>query len=106
MLRREILIQHVPVQVNGAPEVGSLALDRQENLVQMPFIARLRTSSTKFVGTLLPDRAPPAPYRFIAEHDATRCHQLFDIAKTQGESEVEPNRMRNKLGWIAVTLVA
>src|SRR4051794_6590386 len=39
-------IEHGSVLVNSSPEVGRLALDGQEHLVEVPFIARLRAPTT------------------------------------------------------------
>lgn len=72
----------------------------------MPLVARLRTSTTEIIGVLLPELQCPAQHGFIAEDDATSRHQFLDVAKAQGESEVQPNSVSNNFGWKEVTLVA
>ncbi len=59
-------IQHSSMLIDGAPQVGGFALDGQEHFVQMPFIARLRPSSTSLVGILLTERTRPTSHGFIA----------------------------------------
>jgi hypothetical protein len=47
-------IQHVAVLINRTPEVGRFALDGQKNFIDVPRIARPRTTATQRVGVLLP----------------------------------------------------
>jgi hypothetical protein len=39
-------IQHVPVSIDGPPQIVMLALDRQKHLIEVLFIAGLRTAAT------------------------------------------------------------
>jgi len=68
--------------------------------IDVPLVSRLRTPATQFVGILLSELQRPTPHRFVAESNATRCHEFFDISKTQGKSKVEPNRMRDNFGGV------
>ncbi len=87
---------------------GRLALDGQEQLVQVPRIARLRAPTVAFVGRLLPELARPTTNGFIPEDDAASRQYLFDIGDPSGEAQGKPNGephgMRDNLGRIAMTL--
>ena len=39
----------------------------------------------------------PAPNGLVGYRDAALRQQIFDVAKTQGESEIEPDRVLNDL---------
>lgn len=73
--------------------------------VEMPLVARLRTSVTKMIRILLAELERLATDGLIAERDATSGHQVFHIAKTERELEIQPNRVSDNLSWVAMTLV-
>ena len=50
-------------------------------------------------------RAPPAN-GLIGHDDPPLGEQIFDISEADTESVVEPDRMTDDFGWIAVTVVA
>jgi hypothetical protein len=45
-------VEHVAILINGSPQVMSLATDREEDLVQVPFVSTTRTVTTQFIGIL------------------------------------------------------
>jgi hypothetical protein len=49
-------IQHSPVLIHRPPEVVRFAVDRDEDLIQMPFVAGLRTAPPELVRVWLPER--------------------------------------------------
>jgi hypothetical protein len=46
-------IEHVPVLINGSPQVVMLAFNGKKHLIEMPFVARAGTSPPQLVGTRL-----------------------------------------------------
>src|SRR6202007_1854171 len=48
-------IQHVAILIHCSPKVMSLATDREEDLVQMPFVSTTRATTTEFIGVRLPE---------------------------------------------------
>jgi hypothetical protein len=48
----------------------------------------------------------PAPNGLVGDHDATFRQQIFDVAKAQGEPEIQPDRLLDDLRWEAVPVVA
>lgn len=86
-------IQGVAVLVNCAPEAMVCALDRQHDLIKMPFVAPSWLTPTQFIGILLAETQRPLA-DCLEGHDYTpACHQLFDVAKAQRKPEVEPCHM-------------
>jgi hypothetical protein len=48
----------------------------------------------------------PAPNGLVGHHNAAFCKQVFDVAKAQGEPQVEPDCLLNDLGRESVAAVA
>jgi hypothetical protein len=77
-------IQHVAILVYGSPEIMRFPVTLQVHLIQMPFVATTRATTTEFIGVRLPERANTIAERF---HSSRRFRAgrrpLFHIAKTQ-----------------------
>jgi hypothetical protein len=59
------------------------ALDGQQDLAQMPFVAALRQATAQFIRELLTEFQRLLANYFVSEEDASARHQLLDIAETQ-----------------------
>src|SRR5258708_24438079 len=90
-------VQDIAVLVHGSPQVMSLATDREEDLVQMPLVATTRSTTAQFIGVRLPKLQTPLPHRFIAHDDPALCQKLFNITKTERETEIQPHGMADDL---------
>lgn len=75
-------IERMPLLIDCAPQVMVLALDRQNNLVEMPFVAAPRLSPAQLVGISLAELQRLLPDRLIGHDDASTSHQFLDIVKT------------------------
>ena len=53
------------ILIDCAPEIMVLVLDRQHNLVEMPFIAPSWLTSAQLIGKLLAESQRPLPDRLI-----------------------------------------
>ena len=93
--------EHEPEAVQPAHSLNATSC----RTVDVPLIACLRTSTPKRIGILLPELARPTTDRLVPEHDASGSHQVFNVSKTQRESEGEPNGVSNDFGRVAVMLV-
>jgi hypothetical protein len=102
-------IQHGPMLVDGAPEVGSFSVDLQKDLSQMPFISGFGASSTKLIGLLLAELRPwgtrPLPHRFIGHDDPALSQHLFDITVAEWKAKVQPDGMADDVLREAVSFV-
>jgi hypothetical protein len=62
---------HVAVLVHRAPEVVGLAVDLDEYLVEVPFVARSGPAPRQPVGECLAELGAPLPDRLVGDHDPT-----------------------------------
>src|SRR5262250_3744534 len=73
-------VEYVVVLIDSAPQVMPLTTDCQEDLVQIPFVARLRTPPSQPIGVVLPKLATPLANGFVGHRDAAFEQELFHIA--------------------------
>jgi hypothetical protein len=99
-------IEDVPVLVNGAPQVVTLAVNREEDLIEMPRVARSGTLPPELMGILLTKFPALLPDGFIGHADSAFEEELFDIAVAEAAAKIQPHRMADDLGREAVILVA
>ena len=85
------------VLINRPPQIVVLLVDREQHLIQVPRVARSRSTVTQLIDIGLPQLPAPIPHRFISEDDATFGHRLFDIAVAQAEAEGEPDTVVDHL---------
>src|SRR5471030_1878893 len=71
----------------------------------MPFVPPLRLTPAKFIGIALAEFQCPLADRLVCDDDATAGHQLFYVAKTQREPEVEPHDMTDDFCRVAEATV-
>ena len=91
--------------INSPPQVGSSAVDREKNFIEIPCVARLWATAAQLIGVLLPERERPPTDGFVAQYTTTRCHQFFDIAKAPGNAVGAPDRVANAFRWVPVAFV-
>ena len=80
-----------------------LTIDLHENLVQMPFPARVRPRllhpfSANFSGEHWAETVPPMPNRFVADIHTALVQQVLDIPQRKRKSNIEYKRQANDLG--------
>jgi len=71
----------------------------------MPFVPVLRLTPAKFIGIALAELQCLLAHRLVRYADATACHQLLYVAKTQREPEIEPYDMTDDFCRVAETAV-
>jgi hypothetical protein len=71
----------------------------------MPLITRLRLPPPQLIGVGLAEFQAPLANSFVGHPDPAGDEQLLDIAVTEGETEIEPDGVRDDLGGITVALV-
>jgi hypothetical protein len=99
-------IENIPVLIDRPSEIMALVIDREEDLVEMPYVAESGTSAPELVGIRLPERAAPFADGFIGHDHPTGQQQLFDIAVAETEPVVQPHAMADDPDRKAVILVA
>ena len=91
--------------VHRAPEVEQLAVDLQEDLVQVPGVARLRPSPTQPAGELAAELQAPLPDALVADDDAPLGEDQLDVSEAQAEEVLQPDSVADDLGREAVPRV-
>src|SRR5262245_11726755 len=91
--------------VNGAPEIGTFAVDREEDFVQVPLVTGSGAPAAELIGIGLPELPAPIPHGFVGQDDPTFRHQLLNIPVAQAEAEVQPHAMANNLRRKPMALV-
>src|SRR6266704_6322255 len=86
-------IEDISILIDRSPQVVFFASDREYDLIHVPFVATARAAMTQFIGIGLTKFEAPLPHRFIRDQNASLGHELFDVAKTEREAEVQPHTM-------------
>ena len=90
-------IENEAVLIDGAPQPMFLAIDRDDDLVEMPLVAQARSAATDFVGEVSAEFLGPTPNRFMADDDPPRRQKVFDHSQAERKSELEPNGVGDDL---------
>jgi hypothetical protein len=83
--------------IHGPPEIVALRVDRDEYLVQMPFVTRPGASPPQCIGILLAELAALLPDGFVGHDDAADEQELFPIAMAERKTEVQPDGVADDL---------
>jgi hypothetical protein len=105
-LRLHEHVEDFALGVDGSPQIDHAARDFQIHLIQVPGPARLGDASAQVRSNCGSKIIHPAPNALTRNHNPALRQQVFYIAKAQGESEVEPNRLLDDLLWEAISVIA
>jgi hypothetical protein len=72
-------VDYVAVLIDRPPEILQLAVDSQEDLVQMLVVAESALSSLQFADIICAELLTPQPNRFTGYEDAASCQKIFDV---------------------------
>ena len=64
-------IQQIAVLVDSPPQIMLFAADFKKHLIEMPFVASLRTASTHLVGRVLAEFPAPLSNGFVGHRDVS-----------------------------------
>ena len=81
--------------IHCSPSIVDLAMDGEENLIQIPLVPGLGMVTTQSIGIPLTKLQTPLANCFVGQLDASLSHDLFDVAITQGEAVVQPDTITN-----------
>jgi hypothetical protein len=92
-------LQHKPVLIDGAPQPMFLASDRDDDLVEMPFIAELAArTSTNLVGEGASEFFCPQPDRLMRNDDPSRCQHVLDHPQAERKPKIQPYGVADDFG--------
>jgi hypothetical protein len=84
-------VENLAFGVNRAPQSEPAARDRHRHLIEMPTRCWPRTSTPKFSGEQRPECQYPSPHRFVGDIQSALREQIFDVAITECETQIQPN---------------
>jgi hypothetical protein len=91
-------VDHVAVLIHGTPEILLLAVDSNEDLVQVPHIAEATLTPLQFSGIVGTEFLTPQPNRLIRDEDSSFGQKILDISEAQTETMVKPHAIADDLG--------
>jgi len=88
--------------VDSAPEVVALAVDPDEDLVQVPAPMgkgshRLNPLAADLAGEHRTEPVPPEPHRLMADVDAALGQQVFHVPQREREADVHQHHQPDHL---------
>jgi hypothetical protein len=86
-------VEDFALAVDRPPQVHGPAGDLDEHLVQMPPTARRTTTAPQPPGDQWAEAPDPDPDGLVGDDDAALGQQLLNVARAEGEAQVEPDRM-------------
>jgi len=63
-------VEHVAILIHRSAKGMLLAMNAEDDLVEMPFVPTARATTAQFLGVGLPTLQPPLPPRFRGHHEA------------------------------------
>ena len=94
-------IHNIAIAVDGPPEPVMNAVDRNHDLVEMPFVVRSRTIAPDAACEMPTEPVDPQPHRLAADDNAALGQQILDIRRAQREPVIDPDRIGDNLTRIS-----
>ncbi len=92
--------------VHSAPQSMRLAVDANDDFVQVLFVAKLRRAPTDGAGEVPTELLGPAPDSLVPDEAPAGCQPTFDHAQAEVKTKVESDGLRNDFGGKAVVAEA
>ena len=88
-MRLDQNVDHVAVLIHGPPQIPLLAVDSNEDFIQMPVVAQPSLSSLQSPSIVETELLTPLPDRFIGYDDAALAEKILDPGNS-GRSDDKP----------------
>ena len=99
-------VDHIAVLIHCAPEILSLTVDGNEDLVQEPRIPEAPLSSSQLPRVVWTELPAPLPNGFVRHDDSPFGKQILDLSKAQAELIIGPDGAADDCGWKTMPKVA
>jgi hypothetical protein len=96
-------VDHVAVLIHGTPQILLLAVDSNEDFVQVPNIAEAALTPLQSSGIVRTELLTPESNRFIKDDDSTFSEKILDISEAQAEMMVNPDGIADDFWRKAIT---
>src|SRR5271157_576650 len=81
-------VEHEAILIDGAPQPMLLARDRDNDFVQMPFVAASGRALADLLGEPIAEFLPPLAHGLVCYANPTRRQHFLDHAKAQWKPEM------------------
>lgn len=98
-------VNHVAVLIHGPPKILLLAVDSDEDLIQVPDIAEAALAPLQLSSIVRTELLTPMSNGFIGNYDSAFGEKILDISETQAETMIDPDGMANDFDRKTVTVV-
>ena len=98
-------VDDVAVLIHRTPEILLLAVDSNEDFVQVPNIAKPALTPLQFSGIVRTELLAPEPNRLIRDGDSPFGEKILDIAEAQAETMVSPDGVTDDFRRETVTVI-
>ena len=85
-------VDHVAVLIHGTPEILLLAVDSNEDFVQVPNIAEPALTPLQFSGIFRAELLTPDSDCFIRDDDSAFGEKILDVSESSGRNDGKPRR--------------
>ena len=99
-------VDHVPILIHSAPQILLLAVDSNEDFVQVPNIAEPALTPLQFSGIVRTELLTPDSDCFIRDDDSPFGEKILDVSETQAETMVNPDGIADDFWRETMTLIA
>ena len=90
-------LENEAVLVDCAPQPMCLTRDRDDDFIQMPFVAASRRTLADRVSEGLAEFLPPLAHRLAWHANSARSQPFLDHPQAQGKPEIQPDGMADNL---------
>jgi hypothetical protein len=99
-------INHISVLINGTPEILLLAVDSDEQFIQIPDVAKATLFPLQPLCIAGSEFSAPLSDRFERDNDSTFGQEIFDITEAHTETMIDPHGIADDFRWESVSTVA
>jgi hypothetical protein len=99
-------VDHVPVLINGTPEIVLTTTNPNEDFVEVPDVAAPRPLPSCLACVLAAELLAALADGFVGDFHSSLRKQILNVSEAQREPVVEPNGVADDLGGESITSVA
>lgn len=83
-------VESITVCVDGAPELLLFTIDRNDNLIEVPFVSCSGAIPLDAIGKVATETVHPKPDGFAADNHAAFGKQILHISCAEGKTTLSP----------------
>ena len=99
-------VEDVAVLVDRPPEILLVAVERHEQLIEMPRVSHPTAPSPERAGVARTERQAPLADRLVGDRNAPLGQQVLHIPQAESETVVKPDSVADDLRRESVAMIA